>query len=191
MAFFVLKHSEAAWNGGREEGKEESRTVGSRSSSSNSQHDQHDQHAGDAQQPKLAIRRFDVFAEYNRLKGLEKGMDEPHAKGYGLWVAKVVASGGGRRIGRQHAEHAEHAEHAASTGRQEGAERQEAPASQEWHELGGEPQTDALFDHEIVQRMGPDFYAQVFAPAIAHAERQGRSYESIRDTLRKDWKPAR
>lgn len=39
--------------------------------------------------------------------------------------------------------------------------------------------------------MDLDFYAQVFAPAIAKAVRQGRSYDSIRDTLRKDSKPAR
>lgn len=140
----------------------------------------------DALKPRRPIRRFDIFAEYNRLKGLNKGMDDPHAKGYGLWVAKVVASGGGRRTIGQHAP----APHT-----QEEAERQEeshkAPTRQEWHELGGEPQTDALFEQEIVQRMGPDFYAQVFAPAIAEAVHQGRSYESIRDTLRKDWKPAR
>jgi hypothetical protein len=38
--------------------------------------------------------------------------------------------------------------------------------------------------------MGPDFYAQVFAPAIARAVSEGQSYETMRDTLRKDWKPA-
>jgi hypothetical protein len=31
----------------------------------------------------------------------------------------------------------------------------------------------------------------VFAPAIAQAVQEHRSYESIRDTLRKGWKPAR
>lgn len=134
------------------------------------------------EKPKQPIRRFDIFAEYNRLKGLEKGMDEPHAKGYGLWVAKVVASGGGRRAGHQHAT-------AASA--QQGEGRQATPAGQEWHEMGGELQTDALFEREIIQRMGADFYAHVFAPAIAQAAGQGRSYESIRDALRKEWNTAR
>ncbi len=137
--------------------------------------------------PRRAIRRFDIFAEYNRLKAREKGLDEPHAKGYGIWVAKVVASGGGRRSSGTRAG----SQHETSTGAEADAEQREAPGKQEWHELSGEPQTDALFDHEIIQRMGADFYNKVFSPAIAEAVHQGRSYESIRDTLRKNWKPAR
>ena len=39
--------------------------------------------------PRAPIRRFDVFAEYNRLQALQRGLDQAHAKGYGLWVAKV------------------------------------------------------------------------------------------------------
>jgi hypothetical protein len=66
-----------------------------------------------------------------------------------------------------------------------------APHEQEWHELSGKPQTDALFDREIIGRMGKGFYATVFAPAIAEAVKQGRSYESIRDTIRRQWKPLR
>jgi hypothetical protein len=134
--------------------------------------------------PQQAIRRFDVFAEYNRLKGLQKGLDEPHAKGYGLWVAKVVASGGGHRSGAASG-------HEVKEETSDRGEQRESRAEQEWHELSGEPQTDRLFDHEIIQRMGKDFYTTVFAPAIAQAVEQGRSYESIRDTIRKHWKPAR
>jgi hypothetical protein len=131
--------------------------------------------------PQMPIRRFDVFAEYNRLKGLEKGLDEAHAQGYGLWVAKVVASGG-RRVS---------APPAAPPSKSEGGAPTVAPTEQEWHVLGGEPQTDALFECEVVRRMGPDFYAHVFAPAIAEAEREGRSNESIRDSIRKSWTPER
>ena len=134
--------------------------------------------------PRAPIRRFDVFAEYNRLKGVKQGLDEPHARGYGLWVAKVVARG--RRGSRQHEEREQHAAPGAE------AERpSETPAQDAWHELGGEPQTDALFDREIIQRMGADFYAQVFAPAIAEAAERGERYESIRDSIRKNWSPAR
>lgn len=136
--------------------------------------------------PKQTIRRFDVFAEYNRLKGLRTGLDEPHAKGYGLWVAKVVASGGGRHTGS--ATHRESRE--GDKEQKDQGERHEKAPEQEWHELSGEPQTDKLFDHEIIARMGKGFYAEVFAPAIAEAVKQGRSYESIRDTIRKGWKPA-
>jgi len=134
--------------------------------------------------PKISIRRFDVFAEYNRLKGLEKGLDEPHAKGYGLWVAKVVASGGGRQAGSQSSQQQ------PAGGAGEGPAGHEVPGRQEWHELSGEPQTDVLFDREIIRRMGQDFYMQVFAPAIAQAVQEHRSYESIRDTIRTGWKPA-
>src|SRR6478735_8082968 len=46
--------------------------------------------------PRLPVRRFDVFAEYTKQKAIEDGMPEDEAEGYGLWVAKVVAS---RRYG--------------------------------------------------------------------------------------------
>ena len=130
--------------------------------------------------PRASIRRFDVFAEYSRLKALKLGLDEPHARGYGLWVAKVVASGGGRRGA---------AEPHAARPPEGAAEQHEEAHQQEWHTLSGEPQTDALFEREIVRRMGADFYQRVFAPAIATAFEQRRSYAGIRDTIRKDWKP--
>jgi ATP-dependent DNA ligase len=47
--------------------------------------------------------------------------------------------------------------------------------------LSGEPQTDERFDHEIVDRMGPEFYAQVFAPAVRDARAAGETYESCAD----------
>ncbi len=132
--------------------------------------------------PRLPVRRFDVFAEYNRLRALKKGLDDAHARGYGLWVAKVVASGGGRRSV---------AEPKGARPEGEGTHHGEQPPAevQEWHTLGDEPQTDALFDKEVVRRMGDDFYRQVFAPAIQQAFDEGKSYESIRDTIRKAWKP--
>jgi hypothetical protein len=80
------------------------------------------------------------LAEYNRLKGLTQGLDAPHAKGYGLWVAKVVASG--RHGGQQ--------PHRAKPGAERSHEKAAASREPSWHEIGGEPQTDALFDHEIV-----------------------------------------
>jgi hypothetical protein len=137
-----------------------------------------------APHPKQPIRRFDVFAEYQRLKGLQQGLDESHAKGYGLWVAKVVASGGRKS-------RSANGKHAATGETQEHSEQDGATREQEWHELSGTPQTDTLFDREIVIRMGKGFYGAVFAPAIAEAVEQGRSYESIRDAIRKKWKPLR
>jgi len=137
--------------------------------------------------PQAQIRRFDVFAEYNRLQGIERGMDEAHAKGYGLWVAKVVANGRrGIRTDQRHEERDEQEEPGAK------AEREpEKQANESWHELGGEPQTDELFEHDIVQRMGTRFYSQVFAPAIEAVVERGERYESIRDSIRRDWSPVR
>jgi hypothetical protein len=135
-------------------------------------------------QPKQPIRRFDVFAEYQRLKGLEKGMDVPHAKGYGLWLAKVVASGGRKPSSAK-------GKNGPTDGAEDHPKQHGAPHEQEWHELSGTPQTDSLFDREIVTRMGKAFYNGIFAPAIAEAVEQGRSYESIRDAIRKQWKPLR
>ena len=48
--------------------------------------------------PHQPIRRFDVFAEYTRQERREKGFPEDEAKGYGIWLAKVVAS---RRFGQK------------------------------------------------------------------------------------------
>jgi hypothetical protein len=132
--------------------------------------------------PKRSIRRFDVFAEYSKQEQEDKGLSEPRAMGYGLWLAKVVAS---RRFGASRAKTGPRDED-EDKGHAKRPERES-----EWRTLDDEPQTDDLFDREIVQRMGPDFYRTVFAPAIREARRQGRSYEGIRDAIRKDWKPAR
>src|ERR687885_479156 len=94
------------------------------------------------------------------------------AKGYGLWVAKVVAA---RTLGRQRS---------AAQRPEQGKRRRK------WRVLGGESQTDKLFDHEIVQRMGRDFYDQVFAPAVREARASGQTYEAMRDRLRRRWKPS-
>ena len=130
--------------------------------------------------PKNAIRRFDVFAEYQRLKALEKDqMPSDVAKGYGISLAKVVAA---RRFRRTR-----EADDRAGEGKKRASSSEEL-VDDKWRTLDGEPQTDALFEKEIVQRMGPDFYEKVFAPAVAEAFKAGKDYTDIRDTIRKDWK---
>ncbi len=42
--------------------------------------------------PRQPIRRFDVFAESHRLERMQQGRPADEAKGYGLWLAKVVAA---------------------------------------------------------------------------------------------------
>ncbi len=123
--------------------------------------------------PHAPVRRFDVFAEYSRLKGLkEEGLSGPQAKGYGLWLAKVVAA---QKFGRLE----------RPTGEKKKGERKKT----KWHELSGVAQTDKLFDKEIVDRLGRSFYSKVFSPAIKEAYAEGKSYEEIRDTIRRAWKP--
>ena len=134
--------------------------------------------------PERPIRRFDVFAEYRKQDEDRKGLPEDEAMGYGLWVAKVVAARrfGGGTLKERHERGKEHGD------KQDGgrAHRREGLVDGKWHALDGEPQTDALFQKEIVERMGHAFYHRVFAPAIEDARNAGKSYESIRDAVRKD-----
>lgn len=127
----------------------------------------------------MAIRRFDVFAEYTRQDRLAKGYPEDEAKGYGIWLAKVVAA---RRFGKS--------DESKSTA----AKAKPGKASQsepKFRSVGDELQTDETFDHDIIERMGATFYKEAFVPAISAAITDGKDYTSIRDSIRKDWKPAR
>src|SRR5215217_5884127 len=86
--------------------------------------------------PNQPIRRFDVFAEYTRQERREKGVPADQAKGYGIWLAKVVAS---RRFGQKSpAESTTPAKKREKTG--------EEP---NFRSVGDELQTDETFDHDI------------------------------------------
>ena len=125
--------------------------------------------------PEKRLRRFDVFAEFRRQEAHEDGMPADQAKGYGLWVAKVVAA---RKFGRlRDKEPVDSAE-------------EKKRRRRKWRVLSGEPQTDKLFDHQIVDRMGASFYREVFSPAVRDGRQKGQSYEDMRDRLRRRWKPA-
>jgi hypothetical protein len=128
--------------------------------------------------PKRPIRRFDVFAEVNRLKALDEGRPDDEAKGYGIRLAKVVA---GRRFGAKKDDR----EHTRI--RQEGEPPERTDGK--FKSAGGELQTDETFDHDVVERMGEEFYSRVFAPAIAAAVARSEKYESFRDSIRTTWKP--
>ena len=129
--------------------------------------------------PANTIRRFDVFAEYSRQERLDKGYAEDEAKGYGIWLAKVVAA---RRFGKSSAPSGS-AARSDSTGT--------VIAEPKFRSVGDELQTDETFDHDIIERMGGGFYDNVFVPAIAEARANGESYEAIRDSIRRQWKPAK
>jgi hypothetical protein len=136
--------------------------------------------------PLQPIRRFDVFAETKRLEALAHGEPDDVAKGYGIRIAKIVAS---RRFGG--AAKTPHAKKAKPDRDEPTGDRFGGEAGGKFRALDGELQTDETFDREIVQRMGPEFYEVVFQPAIRDALAAGHKYEQIRDTIRKEWKPVR
>ena len=126
--------------------------------------------------PHAEIRRFDIFAEWNRLKARHSHhLPETEAQAYGLAVAKVVA---GRKFGH-------------SRPPQESEWRRRArrdDVSEEWWRHLGSSQE---FSQKIVERMGKTFYRRVFQPALRRAWREGKKYEEIRDQLRAEWNARR
>ena len=127
--------------------------------------------------PLKPIRRFDVFAEYTRQERREKGFPEDQAKGYGIWLAKVVAA---RRFGQK----------AAADSTKPAQKRDRTAKEPTFRSVGDELQTDETFDHDIIERMGTQFYDEVFVPAITEAREEGKKYETIRDAIRRGWKPS-
>src|SRR5215213_11950777 len=134
--------------------------------------------------PLQPIRRFDVFAETKRLEALAHGEPDDVAKGYGIRIAKIVASKrfGGSTAKKSHHESKDVPEREAPAG-----SRFRGEIDGKFRALDGEIQSDEAFDREIVDRMGPEFYDVVFQPAIREALAAGRKYEQIRDTIRRDW----
>jgi hypothetical protein len=128
--------------------------------------------------PKRAIRRFDVFAEFNRQKAIKKGMAEDVAAGYGLWLAKLVAA---RKFGRR-------GEGGSQKAAGDEGSEEDTLVDGKWRTLEDEAQTDELFREQIIDRMGREFYREVFEPAIAEAMQAGRDYTEIRDEIRAGWK---
>jgi hypothetical protein len=125
--------------------------------------------------PEAEVRRFDVFAEWNRLKALEELKLPPaDAKAYGLAVAKVVA---GRR-GRP----GEARRSSRASDRTEGGAGH--PRREDWWRGFGSARE---FDGDIVGRMGKEFYRTAFQPALSRAWKSGMDYVGIRDSIREEW----
>src|SRR5207237_10770583 len=125
--------------------------------------------AKEAPQSKAQIRRFDIFAEWNRLKARKRlHLPEPDARAYGLAVAKVVAAR--KFYGYQPERMSEWKRRA----------RQDDVTEAWWEHLGSEQE----FEHKIVERMGKTFYRRIFQPAIRRAWDEQKTYEQIRDQLR-------
>ena len=93
-----------------------------------------------------------ALVEVNRLEALDDGRPEDEAKGYGIWLAKVVA---GRRYGQK-------ADRDGHTNGQGGTDKGPRRSQVEgFKAVGGEVQTDETFDSEIIDRMGGRFYDEV------------------------------
>src|SRR5262245_42461910 len=126
--------------------------------------------------PRLQIRRFDIFAEWNRLKARKRHkMKEGDARAYGLAVAKVVAA---RKL---------HGTAPEQTRELKRRARQDELDEPWWEHLGSSEE----FEKKIIERMGRDFYTEVFQPAIQQAWDARQDYEDIRDTLRSEWNARR
>ena len=126
--------------------------------------------------PRAQIRRFDIFAEWNRLKARNRHhMSAADARAYGLAVAKVVAS---RKFHGTTPEQAKDLKHRAHN---------DDVSEQWWEHLG----SDDEFEQKIIRRMGETFYHDVFQPAVQRAWAAEKSYEDIRDTLRAEWNAQR
>jgi hypothetical protein len=126
--------------------------------------------------PRATIRRFDIFAEWNRLKARNRHhMGEPEARAYGLAVAKVVAS---RKL---------HGAAPDQAGDLKRRAQQDDVTEPWWNHLG----SGAEFEQKIIRRMGEAFYHDVFHPAVARSWDAGQSYEDIRDKLREEWNARR
>jgi hypothetical protein len=122
--------------------------------------------------PKREIRRFDIFAEWNRLKGRTKAkLSEADAEAYGLAVAKIVAA---RKFSGHDPAEAKELQRKA---------KEEEVGEPWWEHLGSAEE----FQRKVVARMGEAFYREVFQPAVLRAWEDGKRYEEIRDALREPW----
>ena len=126
--------------------------------------------------PQAEIRRFDISAEWNRLKARSKHhMSAADARAYGLAVAKIVAS---RKF---------HGTTPEQTSDMKRRARNDDVSEPWWEHLG----SDDEFNEKIIGRMGKTFYHDVFQPAVQRAWDAEKSYEDSRDTLRADWNDKR
>ena len=122
--------------------------------------------------PRDQIRRFDIFAEWNRFKARERlNLRDSDARAYGLAVAKVVAA---KKL------------HGYEPGQRRRHARKGEVTVAWWKHLG----SSAEYEKRIIERMGKTFYRRVFQPAIRRAWRGGLRYEDVRDKLRREWNPA-
>jgi len=107
---------------------------------------------------------------------LSKGMKLGAAKGEALWLAKTFDA---RKRGHRWALRPGHTQNSPLI-----QGRDQAGRVVGWKVLAKVPQTDRLFDQEVIDRMGRDFYYMVFSPTVRYrflAKRE--TYMDMRDGL--------
>jgi len=126
--------------------------------------------------PKIPIRRFDVFALFQAIRFEKQGAsaDDALACGYGL--ACAVASGSARPV---------------SVKKSDGVKRWGGRKEQKYKEVrlpnGKIIKTIGSaeeFRARIIYRMGEKFYREVFEPIVRFLVEKGVRYEEMRDLLR-------
>jgi len=138
----------------------------------------------------MMLRRFDVFAVYNYVNNLKKGMPDDKSKGEAIWLAKHVAGGkrvkvGGGALDNKKVNAAKHcACKSGDTPLFDGVPEQ---SESYWKNLSGVEQTDEMYDKDIVRRMGEQFYNEIFLPRIK--ELSGKKYVEFRDSVREELEP--
>lgn len=119
----------------------------------------------------MRIRRYDVMAEFQKEKALKEGRSLEEAMGFGIWMAKVIAS---RKFGRKSFGNSNKTK---STSPKKGT----IIDGKIWNTLNGIPQTDETFKKEIIERMGSDFYYKTFSPLVKKLMDEGLDYKPLRD----------
>ena len=112
------------------------------------------------------IRRFDVFAEFNKQKKEAEGYPTDVAKGEGLWLAKFTAS---RRFAKS-----------APKKKGNGNGGNKATIVSKFKSHNDITQTDKLFDKDIIGRLGEEIYENILVKGVRAAMKQGLKYNDIR-----------
>lgn len=125
--------------------------------------------------PQNNIRRFDVFTECERIKYTKRGFPLYVAKGLAIWTAKLVSGG---KLKKNFFSGPNTGYHKANLNSSSNNNKSV------FRSLNNVPQTDLMFDKEIIERMGKEFYEQTFQPMVRDNLSQGFEYRQFRDTLR-------
>ena len=122
------------------------------------------------------IRRFDIFAIFNKVSK-EAELGDKHAKGYGIWMARMIA---GKKFGASKPISSNSNYHPGKENEKKNGSKKKGAKVQTWLELSGKPQTDKEYDGELLKRFGG---ANLIAleTLIRKAYKKGLEYNLIRD----------